>query len=568
VALDLPPGLPGVTAGGATAVEQEPRSTHAPLSPPGDDTRWAPYLRLLVAAASGYALFLSFPPRGAWWLSPFAVAALALVVRDRRPRTSYLLAFVFGLALFVPLVAWTRFVGVDGWLLLALAESAIFALIGPALAITSRLPYWPLWISAVWVLQETIRDRVPFGGFPWGRLAFGQAHTPYTRVAALGGAPLVTAAVALTAGLLVAACLSLGPRRFLALGGALAVCVAGLLVRVPTAAQDGTRVVAAIQGNVPRTGLDALGQQRQVLRNHVTQTEKLAAEVQAGKVPAPDIVLWPENSSDLDPFNDPLAASLITQASVAIGRPILVGAVLDAGPGKVKNAGFVWGPSGEIGPIYVKRHPVPFGEYLPYRSVVQKLVTRFAHDMPNDFVKGTRPGVMPYPATMNKSGTIDKSGTTLADVICFEVAEDGIVRDAVRGGGQLLVVQTNNASFGRSDETWQQLAMTQLRAVEHGRAAVVVSTSGVSAIVAPDGTVTHSTRLYTAEALEAAMPLRSSRTIADRVGSAPEWLLATAGAIAIMVGAFRRRSGAQQRPAPMTMSVTATNNPGERGGQE
>jgi apolipoprotein N-acyltransferase len=180
---------------------------------------------------------------------------------------------------------------------------------------------------------------------------------------------------------------------------------------------------------------------------------------------------------------------------------------------------------------------VPFAEYLPYRAELQRLVHRFQTLMPNDFVKGTRPGVMPYDSTT--------LSTTLADVICFEIAEDGIVRNAVTGGGKLLVVQTNNATFGRSGETHQQLAMTQLRAVEHGRAAVVVATSGISALVRPDGSIEARSGVYTPAALVARLPLRSSRTIADRVGAAPEWIMT--GVTLLAVGVVVASSVARRR---------------------
>jgi apolipoprotein N-acyltransferase len=489
---------------------------------------------LLAAGACGLLLYASFPPVDAWWLAPAPVAGLALLVRGRRLRASYVLALAFGLAFFLPLLSWTSVTGSDGWIILCLAESAIFALLGPVLTLIQRLRWWPLWVAAAWVAQEALRDRQPFGGFPWGRLAFGQPHTPFTRLAAIGGAPLVTAAVALTGAALAALLVGNRRARLLAVAGLIVVPFAGLFVPIHTAAQDGNPVVAAIQGNVPDRGVDALGRKRQVLRNHAERTMQLAADVAAGRVPRPDIVLWPENSSDLDPLEDEQAAALMTRASKAIGRPILVGAVLDDGPGKVKNAGLVWGPDGFVGPIYVKQHPVPFAEYLPYRAELQKLVHRFQTLMPNDFVKGTRPGVMPY------------GDTTLADVICFEIAEDGIVRSAVTGGGKLLVVQTNNATFGRSGETYQQLAMTRLRAVEHGRAAVVVATSGISALVRPDGSIEARSGIYTPAALVARLPLRSSRTIADRVGAAPEWaltgvtLLAVGLAVASSVAARRR----------------------------
>ncbi|MGZ4666629.1 MAG: apolipoprotein N-acyltransferase [Frankiaceae bacterium] len=510
--------------------------------------------------AGGLALTASFPPVGCWLLAPIAVCALTLTVRGVRPLRSYLLGFLFALAFLVPLLTWSEVAGVDGWLILSVTQALILALVAPATTLVQRLHVWPAWVACVWVLAEAVRDRVPFGGFPWGRVAFSQGDSPFTPLAALGGAPLVTAAVALAGALLAAAALGARPagrtrrargrRERMALvglaAGAVLVTLAGLAVPLPTTPQHGDVVVAAVQGNVPRTGLDAFGQRRAVLRNHVAETERLAAQAAAGRVPQPDLVLWPENSSDLDPFVDAETAALLTEAARAVRQPILVGAVL-RGPGKghVRNTGLVWNPDGTAGPMYVKRHPVPFAEYLPFRSVLQSLVHRYADDLPNDFLPGRSPGVLTL------------RNVPLADVICFEVAYDNLVRDAVDGGGRVIVVQTNNATFGRTGETWQQLAMSRLRAVEHGRSVVVVATSGVSALIMPDGRIIDQSRWYTPDALVASLPLRSSRTVADRVGAVPEMVLA-AFAVAVLAVAVRLpRTQASGAGGPRTLRWVA-----------
>jgi apolipoprotein N-acyltransferase len=528
-------------------------------------TRQSP--RPFAALAAGVLLYLAFPPVGWWPLAPVAVAALTVLVRDVRLRASYGLALLFSLGFCVPLLRFVSFVGADGWLVLSAAEAALLALVGPATTAVLRLPGRWVWVAAVWVGQEALRGRQPFGGFPWGRLAFSQPDSPFTPLAAIGGAPLVTAAVAFAGALLAASAAAAiaavattrgravpavasvraverSSRRppIVALAAPLAVRMAsvaavtlvGLMVGLPTAAQHGTARVAAVQGNVPRTGgYAALGEKFQVTANHVAGTERLAADVRAGRVARPDLVLWPENSSDVDPFSDARAAALLDGAARAVGVPILVGAVLD-GPGnrQVRNAGLVWDRGGWTGAMYVKQHPVPFAEYLPGRAVLEKLIHRFAVEMPNDFVKGDRPGVLRV------------GGTTTGDVICFEVAYDGLVREAVDGGAQLLVIQTNNASFGRRGESQQQLAMSRLRAVEHGRATVQVSTSGQSAIIMPDGTVLSQTGLYESGVLSAELPLRTGRTLADQAGVAPEGVTAGIAAVAIMAGLAvgRRRS--------------------------
>ncbi|MDT4941667.1 MAG: apolipoprotein N-acyltransferase, partial [Pseudonocardiales bacterium] len=284
-------------------------------------------------------------------------------------------------------------------------------------------------------------------------------------------------------------------------------------------------------------------QERAVTANHVQETQRLAAEVASGQQPQPAFVVWPENASDVDPFDDPLANQLVQHAVDAVGVPVVVGAVLD-GPDAhhVQNAAIVWSPSGP-GERYVKRHLVPFGEYLPFRTVLTAIAGRFSM-IAKDFAPGHRPGVL------------DAAGVRFADVICFEVADDGIVREAVNGGGRLLVVQTNNATYerpgddGRGGETAQQLQMSRLRAVEHGRAVVVAATSGVSAIIDPAGHVRQRSRVFTATTLVADVPLRDPRTLADRLGAWPERLVAILGLLSLVAAGWRRSSGSAPEPAP------------------
>ena len=481
-------------------------------------------LRVGGAVLAGALLDLASPPHDLWWLAPVAVALLVLLCRGRTPRQGATLGLLTGLGLFVPLLVWTGTVaGPAAWLALAVLEAVFFLPLGAALALVAGLPGWPLWSAALWVGEEALRDRLPFGGFTWGRLAFSQGHTWLTPLAAVGGAPLVTFAVAALGGLAAAMVVRSGRRTAVALAAVL--LVAAPLVPVPVTGRDVT--VALVQGNVPRLGLDAFGQRAAVLNNHATATHELAAAVRAGRLPRPDLVIWPENASDLDPYTDPEARATIDAAVRDVGVPVLVGAVIE-GPGdRVRNTGIVWDPVTGPGQVYVKRHPVPFGEYMPFRSLVRRISHR-VDLVPRDFAAGRRPGVL------------DVGPARLADVICFEVAYDGVVRDAVRAGGRLLVVQTNNATFARSGETYQQLAMGRLRAVEHGRAVLVAATSGVSAVIAPDGRVVRTSRVFTRDLLVERVPLRSGTTVATRLGLLPELLLTLLGAVAATVALVRR----------------------------
>ncbi|MEU7042223.1 apolipoprotein N-acyltransferase [Streptomyces varsoviensis] len=521
-----------------------------PAARPGRARRFALLVRREaprtgLAVLGGLALTAAFPPYDLWPLSIVAVAALSLLTRGRTARQGAWTGFAFGLPFFFFLLRWLRVVGYDAVVGLSVAEALFVALLGAGLARVSRLRGWPLWTACLWVAQEWARDRVPFGGFPWGRLAFANTGSSFTPFAALGGAPLVTFAVALAGALLayaVAAAWRLratGPRTVRAalpaveaLALAAAVTVGAYAVPVPTKADD-TADIAIVQGNVQQAGMDFLGRPMMILNNHVDATLKLAKDVKAGRVKKPDLVIWPENSSDLDPFKYPEAYDRIQEAVQAVGVPILVGALVDhpSKKGYVYNEGIVWDPEKGPGASYTKQHPVPFGEYVPFRAELSKLITRFQR-VPRDFYPGDHTGVLQV------------GPARLGDVICFEVAYDEIVHDTVRAGARALVVQTNNATYGRTGQPEQQLAMSKLRAVEHGRAVVTAATSGISAVVAPDGTVERRSSEFTQEVLNARIPLRDGTTVADRVGAAPEWVIAMVGllscAVAIMLGRWGR----------------------------
>ncbi len=493
-------------------------------------SRWS----ALVAIAGGLSGLVAFPRFGIWPLAIISVALLSVAVDGRRPRTAAWLGYLYGLAFTVPLLSWTGvYVGPVPWLILAAAESLFFAGLGAVLAVAQRQRFAPLFVASAWVLQEALRDRLPFGGFPWGRLAFSQSTSPLKWFATLGGAPLVTFAVAL-AGAGLAQLVRPGqprwiaPRRSIVTGLVLLLAVpligglSGLALK-PTVGKTAT--IAVIQGSVPDIGLDFEDRAGQVLDNHVAETMKLVDEIKAGTVARPSLVVWPENASDLDPFQDPAVYTEIDDTVKAVGAPILVGAILQGpGPTHRRNVGILWSPTTGPGSEYTKRHPVPFGEYIPLRNIA-KIFSSDVDLVQQDMVAGKGNGLLsggPYP---------------IGDVICFEVAYDSLVRSSVQAGAQLLVVQTNNATFGHTAETYQQLAMSRLRAVETGRTVIQAATTGISAVIGPDGhTMSESGALYTPDILYVQAPLESSTTLAVRLGSIPEYVLAAIAAVMVLGG--------------------------------
>ena len=274
----------------------------------GFRTRWA----LLISVAGGLALYASFPPADTWPLAVLGPALLVLALTGRSLRGSFGCALAFGLAQFVPLLSWLINEAWYAWAALAGSEAVIFALLAIGQRLLLRLPYWPVAVAGWWVLVEGVRDRWPYA-FPWGRLAMSQSVAPDVRWVAFGGAPLLSFLIALTGAMLAGAVLAwLGPEgraRWTASAAAVVtaglVLAGGLLPADPTGGAP-TAQVAAIQGNVPRArNLPQQLSATQVTQNHVDATLKLAAQVKAGQRPAPDLVIWPENATDLDPFQNP-----------------------------------------------------------------------------------------------------------------------------------------------------------------------------------------------------------------------------------------------------------------------
>jgi apolipoprotein N-acyltransferase len=501
---------------------------------------------LLLGVLGGLTLEAAFPDLGWWPLAPVAIALLFLALGRDSARWNALVGFLFGLAFFLPHLRWAEYaVGPVPWAALAVAQAGYVALFAAGWSWARRgTSIWRLarWqvpaFTVLWVGVEELRSVWPFGGFPWGRVAFSQADSPVGRWAWGGGVPLVSALVVVVGVCLALAVLALRRLDVGAASGALllvvAVALSGILVPLDGRAQDGRLAVGAVQGNVPNRGLDSFAQEREVLQNHVTGTFELAQEVGQGTL---DVVLWPENGSDIDPRADEGAGIVVDEAARAVGAPILVGTLEYPPDGGRLNVALLWDP--EDGPVdaYAKQRPAPFAEYIPLRDVARRFsdaVDRVRTDM----LPGTEVAVVGLPS--------ERLGRTvpMGVGICFEVAYDRIIREAVQEGAEILVIPTNNATFGFTAESTQQLAMSQLRAIEHGRATVQISTVGVSGVITPRGQVLDRTELFTADRMVADLPLRTELTPATRFGDAVVWsvrVLAVLVVLAGMAGAARVR---------------------------
>lgn len=435
---------------------------------------------LLLSAFSGALLSAAFEPVGKWWVAPIAIAAhmYALSITNKKVLSSLL----FGLTLNLIVLHWSStFVGSIPWVILALGLSIFYT----PLALVNRwgMSAYPL----IFIFLEEIRNRYPFGGFGWVRIAYTQADSPFSKIAAIGGPSALSALTLLIGSIIFFA----SQRKF-----SLLTFLPFLLLLIPVNLSTiGSASVLMVQGNVPTLGLDFNSRAKAVFNNHFERTQ-----TELAKDSNVDFVLWPENSVDVDPFlNKDVNASLNS-----IQKPLIVGAILTKG-NSVYNTSILW--DDKLPDIYFKQHLTPFGEYIPLRSLA-RLVSPFVDDV-EDFSPG------------NVSKTFSIGHIKVAPVICYELIDDDLLVEAAEDSN-ILAVQTNSATFGMSAESAQQMSITRIRAIEHGRNIASVSTTGYSAIIDFSGKVIEQTSMGTGDSIRAEIGLIEGQTPRDKAG---DWAL-------------------------------------------
>ena len=433
-------------------------------------------VNLLLSALAGLLLSGAFEPIAKWWLAPIAllVHMYAIERTDRRVLSAFVFAFTFNAFL----LHWTStYVGSTPWIILSIGLSLLYM----PLALIRRwgIASYPL----IFVILEEVRNRFPFGGFGWARVAYSQADAPYAAIASRGGAISLSAITVLLAAFVYFAAKKNVKLLFV---------VPLLTLLIPNNIVESNQTsVLMIQGNVPELGLDFNARAKAVFNNHVTQTKIALADKREV-----DFIVWPENSVDVDPYTN----KDVYEQLESFDKPLIIGAILGKGE-KLFNTSILW--SDKTQDIYFKQHLTPFGEYIPLRSLAKKISPLV--NQVDDF----------SPGNGQKTFTIGRA--RVAPVICFELIDDEILAKAAKNSN-ILVVQTNSATFGTSAESAQQLSISRIRAIEHSRNIASVSTTGISAIIDFDGKVVQQTSMGTAEHVFASVGLIEQSSLRDRIG--------------------------------------------------
>lgn len=482
-----------------------------------------------VAAVAGMLVARAFEPAG----SPITVIAGVVLwlatARGRGIVSAAVMGMCFGIGFNSLLIFWlVSSFGFAAWAVLVAVQSLWFCLLGLVIAALRSLPFRPVTFAAAWTVVEELRSSWPLGGFPWGRLGVSTIESPLSGLLPLAGISGTGLLLVLMAGCITelfflrhhfptSAPSERSIRRMarrstvglvtivMAILGTAQFGRSALLPNVSDGSRD-TFNVAAIQSGVPGNGRELLQNHRAVTANLLRATSDLVRQVETQVIPRPDLVVWPENSTAVDPFNDPKVGAQIQRASSQLSVPLLVGAMVD-GPTSdiVLNQSILWRDGEPTYSRYTKHHPVPFGEYIPARSVLAGISEQF-DEIQRDMARGT------------ETQPLNTGLVPIAVAICFDVAFDDVVPVQVRNGARLAVVQTSNASFYGTNQLEQQFTITRARAAETGRSIVVASTNGVTGIIGSSGEVLAKAQLGGTEVVVAEVPLSSHLTLAVRWG--------------------------------------------------
>lgn len=494
---------------------------------------------VLAALVGGWMMDLGFPDLGWWPLTIVGTAVVLWALRGRSIGGALLIGAISGFAYYGTLIEWlTEYLGIVPWLALTLAQVFFTALGGVLITlawrwvprawpgVAGRMVLTPAVVAAAWTIREAVASVFPFGGFAWGRLAHSQAEGPLAHWAAWVGFSGLTFLLAWVSAALVAVAIEreVGMlRRGIAVAGASTALLVWPAVPITT---TGTLTVAAVQGD-SNSGLFADYERGEILQDHYDATRPLFDQGLDL-----DVVVWPENASDLDPLRNEYAASVLDLVSERLDAPVVVGTITADGD-ETFNSVLLWRAGDGAVDQYDKVHPVPFAEYLPARDFFYPLAPSLFDLVPRDYSFGQRDTV------------VDLDGVIAGISICYDIVDDDLLARQIDEGAQVLLAPTNNADFGVSDQSVQQLAIARLRAIESGRALVQASTVGASAIVLPDGSTLDSLPLFEPGTMVQEVPLSDTITPAHALGRTLEWGVILFGLAAIVLGgalAPRRRA--------------------------
>jgi apolipoprotein N-acyltransferase len=457
----------------------------------------------------------ALPPIGVWPLGIVGIALLDQSLAGGPPAARARRGWLAGVALLGPGLLWMHEFTVPGWAAGVAFTACLFAL-GPLVAGGGR-GRW-LALPGGLVLVDALRAAWPFDGVPVATLDHTQIGGPLAPAVRLGGPLLLTALVVL-AGVALSAAWERAWRTAVAAIAVVAVVAAAGWV-APHGTGGGSLRVALVQGGGERGTRAVDTGSARVFAAHLAASERVERPV--------DVVLWPEDVVDVDGDVARTAAGRLVSALAEDLSATLVAGVVEGGDEHFRNWAVAWGPGGEIVDRYEKNVRVPFGEWIPFRSLVETVAD--VSDVPRDAAVGHGPGILRTPAG------------DLGVLISWEVFFARRSRAAVNAGGQVVLVPTNASSFEGEQMPAVELQVARLRALETGRWVEQAAPTGFTGVVDPDGRVRRHGDLGGQAVLHHTVGLRTGRTPYAAAGDLPVLAAAAAAVAGPPAWARRRRA--------------------------
>jgi apolipoprotein N-acyltransferase len=498
---------------------------------------------LVMAAASGPIFSAGFPDLSLWPLTFIGVGLILWSLIGRRPRAAFLLGFVGGMTLYLVQIFWaTLFLGPVPMTALATLESLFYMLGAVAISLVyrwcaaiwtsrvARLGVLPVVVAGLWTCREAIASVWPYGGFSWARVGMSQSQGPLAPLYSWIGISGVTFVMVFLVALAIEAIRMTGVARLARV--TLVATVIALVVAVPAfpIVTHGVTTIAGVQGDGPAGYFDPHKYLGELLNDQYKATQPLFGRKGI------DMVVWPEGASDIDPLEDSDAAAAFDNVSTQVGAPLLAGAITHRGS-KYYNTSLLWEAGKGAVDHYDKKHPVPFGEYVPNRPFWRFFAPSLIDLIGRDYTPGT-------------TNTVFNVNGVIAGIdICFDITDDTVMRDSIVSGAQVLIAQTNNADFGHTDESVQQLEIARIRAMEFGRSLVNVSTVGTSAVISPTGKTLKQLKTFVPATMVATVPLSKTVTPATWLGEPIEQSVSLLGLGGLTAGLVIGRGRRKKRSA-------------------
>lgn len=499
-----------------------------------------------LAAASGVLLALSFPSFDLSVLAWVALAPLLVAVGSGSLWRAFALGLITGIVYFTGTLYWITLVmhqygDLAMWVaalinaalilylslfpaLFAVAMRRLIAVAGPSALVAT--PF-------VWAATELGRMHI-LTGFPWVLLGYSQVGVlPIAQLASVLGVFGLSGLVAFGNAALV---LAFGPLRGLEQPGRVwrvAPAVVALALLIGLATWGTSRVAAAtltregeamtfglVQGNVDQAEKWNPTRATAIFNEHLQLTRDAIAR-------GAQVVVWPESSTPFFFEEDKPAAEQVRDVARQSKVSILLGSaqIVRGRPNRYFNSAFMVRSDGETAAVYRKMHLVPFGEYVPLKTLLffaAPLVEAVA-----DFSAGERPVLLPLNARV------------VSTAICYEVVYSDLVRQSVAAGSHLLTTITNDAWFGRTSAPYQHFSQARMRAIENGRYLVRAANTGVSGIVDPYGRVLAQSAIFEPTVIVGQARLLSHGTIYTRIGDV--FAYASTAATGLLLALLRRR---------------------------